>query len=170
MARDGFGAWLDRFLGNPAALGPGPRDRTEGAQIKRTVCCFCSCGCGMEARVRDGELLTLEGDRLNPINEGTLCAKGAAAVGLHRHPDRLTQPLVRRPGEASWDPASWDEAVETIADRLYQLRDDSWEGPLGRTDALAFLGGAVNTNEEAYLFKKLGVLLGLLGIEHQARI
>ena len=170
MAREGFGAWLDRFLGNPAVRTPGPRDRTEGAEIRRSVCCFCSCGCGMEARVRDGELLTLEGDRLNPINEGTLCAKGAAAAGLHRHPDRLTRPMVRRPGATEWEVASWDEALGAVADRLYELRDESWEGSLGRSDSLAFLGGAVNTNEEAYLFKKLGVLLGLMGIEHQARI
>ncbi len=166
----GIAGWLHRFLGDPEAEGPRPPSRTRGAETRRTVCCFCSCGCGIEAKVRDGELLWLEGDRGNPINEGTLCSKGAAAAGLHRHPDRLVRPMVRRPGATGFEPATWDEAMARIAERILELRDAGWVGTASRTDALAFLGGAINTNEEAYLFKKLGVLLGLVGIEHQARI
>ena len=44
--------------------------KTAGVTRRRTICCFCSCGCGMNAFVRDGRLLALEGDSDNPINEG----------------------------------------------------------------------------------------------------
>lgn len=170
MSDGGIIAGIRRFFGDPRAAGPAPRRRHRAAETKRTICCFCSCGCGMDAKVRDGQLLYLEGDAENPINEGTLCAKGAAAAGLHTHPDRLTQPMVRRPGASRFEPADWGEALDRVAERLFELRDKRWEALYHRADSLAFLGGAVNTNEEAYLFKKLGVLLGITGIEHQARI
>lgn len=169
-AEGGFGKAWRRFLGDPTAEGDAPAARTRGAELRKTVCCFCSCGCGIQAAVRGEKLLMLEGDPANPINEGTLCSKGAAAGGLHRHPDRLRVPRVRRAGAAEFQDASWEEALDAVADRLFAARDRGWEGTAGRADGLAFLGGAVNTNEEAYLYKKLGVLMGLAGIEHQARI
>jgi formate dehydrogenase major subunit len=42
--------------------------------------------------------------------------------------------------------------------------------PVHRTDAIGFLGGAQNTNEECYLFQKAARLLGLAYVEHQARL
>ncbi len=170
MPADSFSTRISRFFGNENVSGPGPKDRTEGAETRRSICCFCSCGCGIEAKVRDEKLLFLEGDPRNPINEGTLCSKGAAAAGLHTHPDRLVQPRVRRAGSKTWESVSWPDALRSVAERLYDLRDDSWHAGGNRADGLAFLGGAVNTNEEAYLFKKLASLLGVIGVEHQARI
>lgn len=170
--------WLQEALG----LSDRPQGfplKTHGAQLRRTVCCFCSCGCGMVGSVRDGKLLALEGDARNPINEGTLCSKGAAAAQLHTAPDRLTHPMRRAPGGRDFAPIPWDEALDRVTAAIRRARDSSWkvtesyggrDVSAARTDALAFLGGAINTNEEAYLFRKLATLLGSHCIEHQARI
>lgn len=153
--------------------------KTADTAIKRTICTFCSCGCGMLAFVKDGKLKSLEGDYGNPINEGTLCSKGAAAAELARHDDRLTQPLYRAPGATEWQPVDWEWAMDRIAEKIVSLRRQHWlareevdgrEYPANRTDALAFIGGAINTNEEAYLYKKLATLVGTYYVEHQARI
>jgi formate dehydrogenase major subunit len=152
----------------PASLDRPPR--TRGAEVKRTVCCFCSCGCGMLAQVRDGKLLSLEGDPANPINEGTLCAKGAAARELHASPERLTRPMRRAPGQQSFEPITWDAALDAIARKIHAVRNATWIEDAQRTDGLGFLGGAINTNEETYLYRKMATVLGCHAIEHQARI
>jgi formate dehydrogenase major subunit len=153
--------------------------KTTDTVVKRTICTFCSCGCGMLAFVKDGKLRSLEGDYGNPINEGTLCSKGAAAAELARHSDRLTRPLYRAPGSAEWRPVEWDWALDRIARKIVTLRRENWQAtetvdgrelPANRTDALAFIGGAINSNEEAYLYKKMATLLGTYYVEHQARI
>ena len=58
-----------------------------------TSCNFCSCGCGMVAAVRDGQLITLEGDFDHVVNRGSLCAKGMAMLPTHASPQRLQVPL-----------------------------------------------------------------------------
>lgn len=158
------------FFGDPPARPLGRSSKLKGTETRRTICCFCSCGCGIEAKVDGGELVFLEGDPANPINEGTLCSKGAASAGLHSHPDRLRVPRVRRAGADHFVDSTWEEALPAVAARLLEARDSGYEGTAHRAEGLAFLGGAVNTNEEAYLFKKLATLLGVVGIEHQARI
>lgn len=150
-----------------------PKDRaprTRGLVPKRTVCCFCSCGCGMLGYVKEGKLLSLEGDPANPINEGTLCAKGAAARELHTSAERLTRPMRRLPGTREFGAIGWDEALDAIAAAIKRARDASFRADARRADGLGFLGGAINTNEEAYLYRKLATVLGCHAIEHQARI
>lgn len=154
--------------------------KTATARKLHTVCCFCSCGCGMIASVKDGKLIGLEGDPQHPINQGALCSKGAAAAELHRSPERLTQPLYRAPYAREWQPISWANAFALIADQLYKLRQANWEATeelangeklaVNRMDAVAIFGSAVCTNEETYLEKKLALLLGTSYIEHQARL
>jgi len=164
--------FLDRIR-DALGLVEAPLDRaakTRGLEVKRTICCFCSCGCGMLGHVKDGRLISLEGDPANPINEGTLCSKGAAARELATSTERLTHPLRRAPGAADFEPIGWDEALDRIADAIKAARDGAWDAAARRTDGLAFLGGAINTNEEAYLYRKLSTLLGCHAIEHQARI
>lgn len=134
----------------------------------------------MVASVKNGKLIGLEGDPRHPINQGALCSKGAAAAELHRSPERLTTPLYRKPGARQWQPIDWQFALERIAEKIYQTReqafqqyerlDDGRELEVNRMDAVAFFGSAVCTNEEAYLEKKLALLLGTSYIEHQARL
>jgi formate dehydrogenase major subunit len=144
-----------------------------------TSCNFCSCGCGMVAAVKDGKLLTLEGDYDHPVNGGSLCVKGMAMFPTHASPRRLQTPLYRAPGSDRWQELTWKEAAEKVARKIKQTRDETWiatekhdgqDVPVNRTDAIAFLGGAQNTNEECYLFQKAARLMGLVFVEHQARL
>ena len=63
-----------------------------------TSCNFCSCGCGMVATVRDGKLITMEGDVDHPANQGSLCVKGISMFATHSSPKRLGTPRYRAPG------------------------------------------------------------------------
>lgn len=144
-----------------------------------TSCNFCSCGCGMVASVREGKLIAMEGDYDHIVNRGSLCVKGISMFATHASPNRLAKPRYRAPGSDHWKEISWDDAVERIAQKIRKTRDATWtateklgdkEVPVNRTDAIAFMGGAQNTNEECYLFQKAARLLGTAYVEHQARL
>jgi len=144
-----------------------------------TSCNFCSCGCGMVATVRDGKLITMEGDVDHIVSRGSLCVKGISMFATHASPKRLTTPLYRAPGSDRWEELSWKDAAERVARKIKKIRDETWiatekvggaEVPVNRTDSMAFLGGAQNTNEECYLFQKAARLLGMPFVEHQARL
>jgi formate dehydrogenase major subunit len=184
-------SWLKLVAGGGAGLAVS--DLVDAREIERaaastklkdakeitTACNFCSCGCGIICHVRDGKLVHLEGDAGHPINEGALCSKGAAMIATHESAERLRVPLYRAPGAAEWQQLSWDEALGKLAAKLKATRDASWvatesdgaaEVPVNRTDAIGFLGGAQNTNEECYLLNKMARLLGTNYVEHQARL
>jgi formate dehydrogenase major subunit len=158
--------------------------KLAGAKEFTTSCNFCSVGCGMVAHVKDEKLVNLEGDPDHVINEGALCSKGAAMKATHESDRRMKVPLYRAPGSDRWQEVSWDEALEKIAKKVKSVRDSTWiatekakgadgqevDVPVGRSDAMAFLGGAQNTNEECYLFQKMGRTFGSVIVEHQARL
>ena len=88
-------------------------------------------------------------------------------------------PRYRAPGSDHWEDISWDDAIDRIAQKIRKMRDATWiateklddtDVPVNRTDAIAFMGGAQNTNEECYLFQKATRLLGTAYVEHQARL
>jgi len=144
-----------------------------------TSCNFCSCGCGMIAAVRDGKLIAMEGDYDHIVNRGSLCVKGISMFATHHSPNRLKTPRYRAPGSDHWEDISWKDAAEKIARKIKKTRDENWiatekvdgkDVPVNRTDAIAFLGGAQNTNEECYIFQKATRLLGIPYVEHQARL
>ena len=153
--------------------------KLTGTTEYTTACNFCSCGCGMICHVKDGKLVNLEGDPDHIINQGALCSKGAAMWGAHNNPRRITKPMYRAPGADKWQEISWDDAMDRIAKKIKQTRDSHWvasekdgdkEYPVNRTDAIGFLGGAQNTNEECYLISKAARLMGTVAVEHQARL
>jgi formate dehydrogenase major subunit len=91
--------------------------------------------------------------------------------------------MYRAPGSDKWQKISWDEALDKIAKKVKTTRDANWiatekiagkdgekEWKVNRTDAIGFLGGAQNTNEECYLFSKMARLFGTAYVEHQARL
>jgi len=133
----------------------------------------------MIATVREGKLITMEGDFDHIVNRGSLCVKGISMFATHTSPQRLTAPRYRAPGSDHWEEVSWKDAAERVARKIKKIRDETWvatemlgdrEVPVNRTDAIAFLGGAQNTNEECYLFQKAARLLGMPLVEHQARL
>jgi formate dehydrogenase major subunit len=151
------------------------RARIDGAKVSRSVCPYCGVGCGQLIYHRDGKIVQIEGDPESPINQGTLCPKGAASRQLLTHSRRLTTVLYRRPFGTKWECMELDQAMDLIAERVWESRkrtflrksDDKWTN---HTTAVAHLGGATLDNEENYLIKKLATALGAIQIENQARI
>jgi formate dehydrogenase major subunit len=155
--------------------------RIEGAKVSRSVCPYCAVGCSLLAYTRKNgngavELLQIEGDPDSPVNEGTLCPKGASAMELAVSRRRLQYPLYRAPGAREWKRVSWDFVLDRLAknikaarDRTFVTKDD--EGNVvNRTEGIAFAGGAAFSNEEGYLATKLMRGLGLVYLEQQARV
>lgn len=146
----------------------------------RTICPYCSCGCGLlVATDEHGHITNVEGDPENPVNRGILCPKAIAVNQLSNSPLRLGKVRYRAPGAADWEEKSWDWAIEQIAQRIKATRDQSFVRtvPVGdkdvtvnRTEALAFIGGAANSSEECYLATKFARTLGIVYLEHQARL
>lgn len=127
-----------------------------------SVCPYCGVGCQLTYHVKDNKILYVQG-RDGPANHGRLCVKGRYGFDYVSHKQRLTKPLIRRPGfpksaDFMMDPedvlkvfreASWEEALELATGNLKKIRDA--QGP----QALAGFGSAKGSNEEAYLFQKL---------------
>ena len=105
-------------------FGPSEKNLTvgNGVEVRKTICSICNplSHCGLDAHVKDGRVIRVEGTRENPHNGGTLCPKGAASRQYIYHADRIKTPLVRRGprGSDQFEPVSWDEALDTIASRL----------------------------------------------------
>jgi formate dehydrogenase major subunit len=150
--------------------------RIAGLKATSSVCPYCAVGCGQIVYTREGELVDIEGDPRSPINQGTLCPKGAASRQLVDQPGRLTRVKYRRPGGTEWEELELERAMEMIAERLIQTREETFEErdesgrKVDRTLGFAHLGGATLDNEENYLIKKLFTAMGAVQIENQARI
>lgn len=151
--------------------------RIRDAKIVHSVCPYCAVGCGLNVYVKDGKVIDIEGNPDSPINHGTLCPKGSATFQYTINSTRLQQVLYRAPYSDHWEVKSLDWAMEQIAQRVKQVRDDTFVERLsdGRevnhTLAMAALGGATLDIEENYLIKKLlNGGLGIVSIENQARI
>ena len=152
-----------------------PALKTRGATDTSTVCPFCGVGCGQVVSTHNGNVINIEGDAGHPISEGTLCSKGAAAIQVVNNPRRLQKVLYRAPHGKAWEEKTWDWALERIAARVKATRDKSFlttvnGNTVNRTEAIACLGGSALDNEEAYLLVKLMRALGLVYVEHQARL
>ena len=105
-----------------------------------TVCTECPAGCGLVARVREGRVIKLEGNPADPISQGSICARGQAALQEVYNPDRLPRPQ-RRGQTGSFETASWDDALKTFNDHLAAASKAGKDrvalisGPLGPTQA-----------------------------------
>lgn len=152
-----------------------------------SVCAFCGCGCGLIVYSDGDKVIHIEGDPDNPNNEGSMCCKGIALGEANTVVDpkdrkrvinkqRLTEVLYRAPGSSKWEKKSWDWALAEIAKRVKKTRDESFEEidangvPVNRTQAIAHLGSASLDNEENYLLHKMWRSLGVINIDHHARL
>jgi formate dehydrogenase major subunit len=152
------------------------RRKTAGAEVARSVCPYCAVGCGQLVFHREGKLVAIEGDPESPISRGRLCPKGAASHQLLTHEGRLTRVRYRAPYSTAWREMDLEEAMDRIADRVWESRERTFEEERdGRTlmqcRGIAHLGGATLDNEENYLIKKLFTAgLGMTRVSNQARI
>jgi formate dehydrogenase major subunit len=181
----GAGALYVSSLGFDAAVAQATtvkqRLRIEGATVSHSVCPYCAVGCSLVAYTRKNgngavELLQIEGNPDSPINEGTLCPKGATAMELAISKRRLTSPLYRAPGAGEFKKVSWDFVLDKLARDIKAARDktfvekDEDGNVVNRCEGIAFAGGAAFSNEEGYLATKLMRGLGLVYLEQQARV
>ena len=151
---------------------------TEPDKTVDSVCPYCGVGCLLTYHVKDNTILYVTG-RDGPANHGRLCVKGRFGFDYVNHPQRLTTPLIRKPGvpksaEVGFDPdgwrdifreADWDEALDLAAEGLKKIRDQHGG------QALAGFGSAKGSNEEAYLFQKLvRTGFGTNNVDHCTRL
>ena len=98
-------------------------------EVRPTICAICNpfSHCGIDAYVQDGTIIKIEGTKNNPHSGGTLCAKGSASRQYIYHKDRLRTPLVRKgkKGSDEFEPVSWKEALDLIAQRLLKIKEKS---------------------------------------------
>jgi formate dehydrogenase major subunit len=151
--------------------------RIKDAKETPTICCFCSVGCGILVSTdKNGKVINTEGDPDHPISEGTLCPKGGSTYQIAVNENRLKKVRYRAPHSAKWKEVSWDWALGRIAENIKKSRDKSFveknaDGKVvNRTDGIASVGSAAMDNEECWLFQKFLRSLGIVYIEHQARI
>ena len=151
--------------------------RLRGATVTESVCPYCAVGCGQLIYAKGGQLIDIEGDPRSPINEGTLCPKGANAFQLAVNPHRVTQVLYRAPYSDHRETKPLDWALDRIARKVKAARDADFTARneagrlLNSVRTVGTLGGATIDNEENYLIKKLfGGGLGVVSIENLARI
>lgn len=154
------------------------RPRLEEADtVGTSICPYCAVGCAQLVYARNGRVIHVEGDPRSPINQGTLCPKGAATFSLLTSPERLGKVRYRAPYSDRWEEVPLGWAMERIAQRVKETRDQTFVEKLpngttvNHTLAIGHLGGATLDNEENYLIKKLFAGgLGIVWLENQARV
>lgn len=154
-------------------------ERVKQAQTFISTCDFCSVSCGLliSSDAKTKKVINIEGDPEHPISEGALCAKGAAIFQEStNNPDRLKKVLYRAPYSTKWETKTWDWALDTIAQRIKAVRDKDFittnaKGQaVNRLESIAHIGSSKMDNEECWLASAMLRSLGLVNIDHQARV
>ncbi len=109
-----------------------PKGKVPGAQngieIKKTICALCNpySHCGIDAYVKDGTIIKVEGTEENPHSGGTLCSKGAASRQYIYNEERLLEPMLRvgERGSGQFEPISWDKALDLIAEKFTRVKEE----------------------------------------------
>lgn len=143
-----------------------------------SICCYCAVGCGLivNTSLKDMRAVNVEGDPDHPINEGALCAKGASIWQLAENDRRPDSVLYRAPYSKEFKKVSLAWALEKIAHNVKKTRDETFtvknaKGQVvNRCDGIASVGSAALDNEECWAYQTMLRSLGLVYIEHQARI
>ena len=149
----------------------------------RSICPYCAVSCGViihtlgdRAKNVTASVVHVEGDPDHPINRGTLCPKGATLRDDINNPNRITKPMVRRPGSNRWEEISWDDAIAGIAKHIKTTRDKCFVARnakgqvVNRNPGMAMIGGCTDTNEFNYLQWKFITALGIPYRDSQARV
>ncbi len=149
------------------------------ARQTTTICCYCSVGCGLICSTdkATGKIMNIEGDPEHPINEGSLCAKGAGFFQLsdaNKH--RLTKVQYRAPGSDKWVEKDWDFAINRISELIKRDRDAAYIAKnkkgqtVNRVENISFMGSSNILSEECWATAQFARGLGLVQLDHQARV
>ncbi len=176
-------AAVPAFGGLSKAFAAPAVDRAKNLDPKWTkqttsVCAFCSVGCGLlvNTSLETKRAVNVEGDPDHPINEGSLCAKGASSIQMTENPERPGKFMYRAPYGEEFVEKDWDFCKKRIARLIKDSRDKSFQKKndkgqvVNRTMGIASLGSAALDNEECLAMHSFMRSLGLVYVEHQARI
>ena len=154
-------------------------DKVKSAKQIYSLCYYCSVTCGLICSTdpKTGKIINIEGDPDHPISEGSLCAKGAGIYQMSaRNEHRLTKVLYRKPGGDKWETKSLDWALTQIAKKIKAERDKSFIAKnekgqvVNRVETLAHMGSSKLDNEECWMITTAMRALGLIQMDHQARV
>lgn len=159
-------------LDNKLSLDLGHPDK-----VVTTTCTYCGVGCQFDLNIKDNRILRVTSNPEAPVNGMHLCVKGRYGYDFVHHPDRLTQPKVRKyllegngrreagQDRGEWVEVDWDTALDITAAKLRQARDT--HGP----DSVGVMTSAKCLNEENYLMNKFArQAIGTNSIDHCARL
>ena len=172
------------FGGAGEALAAGVRPfKLERATETRNACPYCAVSCGVivysmgdKSKNAKASIIHIEGDPDHPVNRGTLCPRGAAALDFVHSPNRLKYPMHRKAGSDKFERVSWDFAMDRVAKLMKEDRDKNFIAKnrdgvtVNRWISTGFFGTSSQSNEAGYLTYKLTRATGMLGLENQARI
>ena len=154
-------------------------NRVKVAKQTTTICCYCSVGCGLVCSTdkATGKIINIEGDADHPINEGSLCAKGAGLFDLtEANKHRLTKVLYRKPYGTEWEEKDWDWALSRMARLIKDTRDKGFVAKnakgevVNRCESIGHYGSSNIDNEECWLVTVMARALGIVYVDHQARV
>jgi len=140
------------------------QSKSVGAEkTTRTICTYCGVGCNLEVSTVGGKIKSIQAPFDAEVNGGHTCLKGRYAFGFYDHPDRLTDPMIKKNG--TLEKVSWDEAYDFIADKFNGYIKDF--GP----NSIAGISSSRCTNEENYLMQKfIRAVVGTNNIDGCARV
>lgn len=140
-------------------------------RVVRTTCPYCGVGCQMELNIKDDFIYAVTAPFDAAPNYGMLCVKGRFGTDYVKHPGRVKTPLIRvnradgRSAKPIWREATWDEALDFVADELVRIRNQHGG------DAIASYASAKATNEDNYVYQKLiRALMHTNNVDHCARL
>lgn len=128
----------------------------------KTICTKCAVGCGLIGEVQNGVWVSQEPWFEHPINQGSLCSKGAAARSTVISDKRLRYPMKLEAGK--WKRLNWDQALSEISAKMLELRKKY--GP----DMLHINFSAHQSNENGFAIRKWAGMWGTNNADFQARI
>jgi len=130
-----------------------------------TTCPYCGVGCQFYLNVKDGRIVDVTSKWNAPANHGWTCVKGRFGWDFVHHPDRLTKPMIRREKGGELEDVTWDEALDFVASRFGEIKEQYGPGALGA------LSSAKCTDEENFAVQKLARgVFGTNNVDHCARL
>lgn len=131
-------------------------------ELHKTICGNCAVGCGLIAGVQNGVWVSQDPWFEHPINQGSLCSKGAAVRDHVVSEKRLRYPMKLEGGK--WKRLSWDQALSEVSAKMLELRKKY--GP----DFLHINFSAHFSNENGVAIRKWAAMWGTNNADFQARI
>ena len=132
------------------ALAPEMASYPGEERMVSSICHSCSGGCGLRVRMVGGRVIKLDGNPLYPVNRSGVCPKAQALTQWLYHPDRVLSPRRRSNPEQQWETISWEQGLQTLAEKLRTLRSSN------RQDKVMVVTGRSAGIPQRLLYRFLG--------------